>query len=107
MAYKRVPTTVVENNVPEKVQSEFFLNVYDDTTEEARSLPYGLGLDGMPRAKDTSDWGANANEFLDELLEKASELEPGEERAITLVVKIKRRPAKVEATKKHKKLAWA
>lgn len=93
-----------EAEAADKPQAKLWLNIF--RPEGDVSLPYGLGLDVMPYLKGTSEFAANANSFLFDLLALSEELEAGEEREIPLVVKIRRVREAPEPTATSRKLSW-
>ena len=99
------------NNETTQKRSEFWVNVgyktgvtREDGSEYIVTLPFGIALDSMQYVQTNSkniEWSEfqqARNTLLDELRKAASELSPGEERQVNLIVTLRRINEQVEAT---------
>ena len=99
------------NNETTQKRSEFWVNVgyktgvaREDGSEYIVTLPFGIPLDSMQYVQTNSknvEWTQfqqARNSLLDELRKAASELAPGEERQVNLIVTLRRTNEQVEAT---------
>ena len=99
------------NNEATQKRSEFWVNVgvptgytREDGSEYIITLPFGIPLDSMQYVQTNSknvEWTQfqqARNSLLDELRKAASELAPGEERKVSLIVTLRRTNEQVEAT---------
>ena len=99
------------NNEATQKRSEFWVNVgyktnvlREDGSEYIVTLPFGIPLDSMQYVQTNSknvEWTQfqqARNSLLDELRKAASELAPGEERQVNLIVTLRRTNEQIEAT---------
>ena len=90
MAYKRSAVISSDKGADEKVQAEFWLRICESAEENSDKFPYDTALDTMPDLKGSSDFATSANDFKADFLEAIQDMEPGEERVTTFVVKVYR-----------------